>query len=99
MSYKDRITKECMFTMDDDDFNDMIEEIYGHIIEINAEETDLYEASIKRSAYKEWKYTGSEKEFNTFKETGKYPGTSTLLTGLCIEGYIEEGTYLIEYGG
>jgi len=99
MDFRDRIEKVSYYECDDWTFETIVKEAFGKIIEINAEELDMYESSIRRTAADKWRYEHNEKAFEKFKEDGTYPGTSVLLTAMCIAGYIDKGEYLITYGG
>lgn len=89
--FKKKITYHCQAGA----FDGIVNKAYGHVINIEAEEQYMYEASVNYSAESDPLDGYDRKDFDKFLSTGKYPGTNILLNALCVDGYIDEGDYYI----
>lgn len=93
------------FEMCYSDFDKLVEDFYGHQIQIMAEEDGLYESSITFNVDGN---VDNEDDLEKFIERGYlipgtnrlvanyvYPGTDTLLNDMCRKNKIEPGFYII----
>jgi hypothetical protein len=85
-----------VFRIEDNQFNALVEKIYGRSYEVNAEEEHLYEASLEFTP--DANYYDSE-EADAFENGGDAPRAGAILNNLLKRKLIEPGHYIIYYGG
>jgi len=89
-------TKEVMISVDYDDLEDLIREVYGKPFQIVADQEWDNDSHYSFAVKKEKLEAGDLDELKSFKEDGKYMNiTNILLTDMCNNGIIDEGEYLI----
>ena len=101
MEFENCFREKTVLHCCDSDFDRMVEQAYGHRVEICAEEQHLYDSSLEfgvrplKDPLSEW----DKSKLEEFLSTGKYPGTSMLLSKMCTDGLIKAGSYVIKYSG
>lgn len=107
MNVQKHFSKETIFRIGEGGFEEVVESVYGHRIQLATEEEELYNSVIKFDNVDG--NVNDEAELTTFKEHGVYeedgmtcksegcyPGTENLLNDLCRQGLIESGNYVIK---
>lgn len=92
--------KETVFRVDAYDLNDFVKQVTGKEYESQCYLEGGHDSNHRFSVDK-WKEDSDldnfyVKEWEEFRADGKDPSVQVILDGLCSEGFIEEGVYLIE---
>ena len=106
-TYNDKFDRETINRINDYDFDELVKEVYGHDIEVMANEEHLYESSIEFdidgdvSDYYEpdlaifVKNGWCDSKSGILFKDGVYPRTHVLLNDMCRRGLIDKGNYTI----
>jgi hypothetical protein len=91
------VTQKVINELDYNDFDRIVQEVYGHPFEMVAdEETGNYQAktySVEKEPLNKWK----QESLDNFKQTGDYSYlTGILLQDLVNNDYLPEGDFVIE---
>jgi hypothetical protein len=95
-------TTKTISEVDDYGFENLIKEVYGHNIELAAEEENLYESSLQFNNVNGdmSRFSYRMKNLESFIESGSpYPGTILLLNDMVSKDILNSGNYIISYGG